>query len=66
MLETIKDKKYRIGTIEKDLSFLWTDFSQKNFDTLDDLKNYFNDSWYKVIQKNVDLEKILKQVKAWE
>ena len=66
LLETIKDKKYRIGTIEKDLSFLWTDFSQKNFDTLDDLKNYFNDSWYKVIQKNVDLEKILKQVKAWE
>lgn len=66
LLQIIKDKKYRIGTIEKDLSFLWTDFSQKNFDTLDDLKNYFNDVGYKVIQKNVDLKQIFKQVKKWE
>lgn len=63
LLIYIKDKKYKIGTVEKDLSFLWADFAQE---TLDDLKNYFNDSWYKVIQKDVDLEKILKQVKAWD
>ena len=66
LLQTIKDKKYKIGTVEKDLSFLWTDFSQKNFDTLDDLKNYFNDVGYKVIVKNIDLEQIFKQVKKWE
>ena len=67
LLETIKDKKYEIWKNNfKSLSFLWADFAQETFETLDDLKNYFNDSWYKVIQKNVDLEKILKQVKAWE
>ena len=67
LLETIKDKKYEIWKNNfKSLSFLWADFAQETFETLDDLKNYFNDSWYKVIQKNVDLEKISKQVKAWE
>lgn len=66
LLQTIKDKKYKIGTVEKDLSFLWGGFVEKAFDILDDLKNYFNDLGYKVIQKDVDLEKMLKQVKTWE
>ena len=67
MLETIKDKKYKIWKNNfKSLSFLWDNFKDKKFENLDDLKNYFNDSWYKVIQKDVDLEKILKQVKTWE
>lgn len=67
LLETIKDKKYEIWKNNfKSLSFLWDNFKDKKFENLDDLKNYFNDSWYKVIQKDVDLEKILKQVKAWE
>ena len=67
LLETIKDKKYEIWKNNfKSLSFLWDNFKDKKFENLDDLKNYFNDSWYKVIQKDVDLEKILKWVKAWE
>lgn len=67
LLETIKDKKYKIWKNNfKSLSFLWDNFKDKKFENLDDLKNYFNDSWYKVIQKDVDLEKILKQVKTWE
>lgn len=67
LLIKIKDKKYEIWKNNfKGLSFLWDNFKDKKFKNLDDLKNYFNDSWYKVIQKNVDLEKILKQVKAWE
>ena len=67
LLIKIKDKKYEIWKNNfKSLSFLWDNFKDKKFENLDDLKNYFNDSWYKVIQKDVDLEKILKQVKAWE
>ena len=67
LLETIKDKKYKIWKNNfKSLSFLWDNFKDKKFENLDDLKNYFNDFWYKVIQKDVDLEKILKQVKTWE
>ena len=67
LLETIKDKKYEIWKNNfKSLSFLWDNFKDEKFKNLDDLKNYFNDSWYKVIQKDVDLEKMLKQVKAWE
>lgn len=67
LLIKIKDKKYEIWKNNfKSLSFLWDNFKDEKFKNLDDLKNYFNDSWYKVIQKNVDLEKILKQVKAWE
>lgn len=67
LLETIKDKNYEIWkTNFKSLSFLWDNFKNKKFENLEDLKFYFNDSWYKVIQKDVDLEKILKQVKAWE
>ena len=67
LLETIKDKNYEIWKNNfKSLSFLWDNFKDKKFENLEDLKNYFNDSWYKVIQKNVDLEQIFKQVKAWE
>ena len=67
LLIKIKDKKYEIWKNNfKSLSFLWDNFKDEKFKNLDDLKNYFNDSWYKVIQKDVDLEKILKQVKAWE
>lgn len=67
LLETIKDKNYEIWKNNfKSLSFLWDNFKNKKFENLEDLKFYFNDSWYKVIQKDVDLEKILKQVKAWE
>lgn len=67
LLIKIKDKNYEIWKNNfKSLSFLWDNFKDKKFENLDDLKNYFNDSWYKVIQKDVDLEKILKQVKAWE
>lgn len=67
LLIKIKDKKYEIWKNNfKSLSFLWDNFKDRKFENLDDLKNYFNDSWYKVIVKNVNLEKILKQVKAWE
>lgn len=67
LLIKIKDKKYEIWKNNfKSLSFLWDNFKDEKFENLDDLKNYFNDSWYKVIQKNVDLEQIFKQVKAWE
>ena len=67
LLIKIKDKKYEIWKNNfKSLSFLWDNFKDEKFKNLDDLKNYFNDSWYKVIQKDVDLEKMLKQVKAWE
>lgn len=67
LLETIKDKNYEIWKNNfKSLSFLWDNFKDKKFENLEDLKNYFNDSWYKVIQKNVDLEQIFNQVKAWE
>lgn len=66
LLKTIKDKKYKIGTEEKDLSFLWNNFKDQAFQNLEELKNYFNDSWYKITQIDIDLEKILKQIKAWE
>ena len=67
LLIKIKDKKYEIWKNNfKSLSFLWDNFKDKKFKNLDDLKNYFNDSWYKVIQKDVDLERMLKQIKAWE
>lgn len=67
LLETIKDKNYEIWKNNfKSLSFLWDNFKNKKFENLEDLKFYFNDSWYKVIQKDVDLEKILKQVNVWE
>ena len=79
LLIDLKDKDYKIWKNHKtwkynlkNLSFLWDNFGlwdnseNKKIKNLEDLKIYFNDSWYKVIQKDVDLEKILKQVKAWE
>lgn len=61
LLVQIKDKKYKVWWEIKDLSFLWDYFENKNFDTLEDLRNYFNDSWYRVIEKNINFESLLKQ-----
>lgn len=63
LLVKIKDKKYKVWWEIKDLSFLWNDFKDKTLDTFEDLKNYFNDSWYKVVEKNINFENLLEQSK---
>lgn len=67
LLEKIKDKKYVLWTEEKDLAFLWDITNFKNEDkTLEDFKNYFDDVWYWIETKNVDLDAILSLAKKWE
>lgn len=60
----IKNKYYKVWNDKKSLDFL--DESNlknlKNDDkTLEDLKMYFNKSWYKKITKKIDFEELLKE-----
>ncbi|UFX82655.1 hypothetical protein [Candidatus Absconditicoccus praedator] len=67
LLEKIKDKKYVLGTEEKDLAFLGDITNFKNEDkTLEDFKNYFDDVGYGIETKNVDLDAILSLAKKGE
>lgn len=63
----IKNKYYKVWNDKKSLDFL--DESNlknlKNDDkTLEDLKMYFNKSWYKKITKKIDFKELLKEDKS--
>lgn len=66
LIVKIKDKKYKVWWEIKDLSFLWNDFEREVFETLEDLRNYFNDRWYKIVEKNIDFVSFLKKTSKWE
>ncbi len=64
LLNKIKHKEYEVWKWNyQDLSFLW---DLPGFESIEELKNYFNDKGYSLKQKNVDLNYLLEEAKKWK